>query len=246
MKLFSHARKKRRGFTLIELLVVISIIALLIGILLPALASAKKAAQASQCLSSIRQFSIGMQSYAFDNKSNIYPTVAMGTGVAWYQRLDDGSYIDLTSGIHRCPNDTSSLWETDTRKTSYALNGYYASNHYPYYNVRLEDVLNPSKKINIAEIATERDRDHFMPMFWGVDSIFPGTGMMTPMMVRDNGEWDSTTNLPASIEMQRHQGAANYSFADGHGARHVFSDTWDIANTSISRTVDWYDPKYNY
>lgn len=54
------------GFTLIELLVVISIIALLIGLLMPALASARKAAQVTACGSNLRQMGIGIVSYTAD------------------------------------------------------------------------------------------------------------------------------------------------------------------------------------
>jgi len=59
---------KRRAFTLIELLVVISIIALLVAILLPALGSARKAANRTTCLSTLRQWGVILHAYAQDNK----------------------------------------------------------------------------------------------------------------------------------------------------------------------------------
>ena len=60
--------KKRRGFTLIELLVVISIIALLMSILMPALGKAKKTAQAAICLSNLHQWGFIWKFYTDDHK----------------------------------------------------------------------------------------------------------------------------------------------------------------------------------
>lgn len=60
-------RQRRFAFTLIELLVVISIIAVLIAILLPALANARDSARRILCVSNQRQLTVGVISYAVDN-----------------------------------------------------------------------------------------------------------------------------------------------------------------------------------
>ncbi|MDX2118333.1 MAG: type II secretion system protein [Planctomycetota bacterium] len=94
--------RARRGFTLIELLVVIGIIAVLVGLLLPALRGARNAARDVKCLSNQRQLALAWSMYA--NDFNTFPTVNSPTwhqkvqfgwgGVHWYGRDAEGKPID--------------------------------------------------------------------------------------------------------------------------------------------------------
>jgi prepilin-type N-terminal cleavage/methylation domain-containing protein len=102
---FAGRTQKHGGFTLIELLVVIAIIAILAGMLLPALAAAKEKGRRARCASNLHQIHLAMTMYADDNTDSFF--VLYNTG----EMPNDGQWtLNPKSDIMLAPTHNLAYW----------------------------------------------------------------------------------------------------------------------------------------
>jgi prepilin-type N-terminal cleavage/methylation domain-containing protein/prepilin-type processing-associated H-X9-DG protein len=129
---------QKKAFTLIELLVVISIIAILISILLPALAKAREAARGAQCLSKLKGFGVAHATYMMEWPQAAFTPNATDQGTSWdqgwgwpeaiYDYLNSpGSYPwnrgdGKNETLFTCPTDPNEASKPGEGNLSYVMN----------------------------------------------------------------------------------------------------------------------------
>jgi prepilin-type N-terminal cleavage/methylation domain-containing protein/prepilin-type processing-associated H-X9-DG protein len=246
-----------RGFTLIELLVVISIIALLISILLPALASARDAARNIRCMSNERQIMIAIHAYTADNH-DYYPRAYNpekdtdsdgGKDLLdlWIGELFAGEYF-TTAQMFRCasfddmrnpaiaPNfDQLALPNSDFRQLDYGVN---INNLFGSFRAGVAAADRNRITARVADIAQPSQT------IAGSDSV-----RFTSLSTLPYGMyyiWDVSTTEGGPHARHANQ-SVNTFWADGHVSPvHVDTviDPWSSGMTSFSTTAEnWWDRK---
>ncbi len=243
----------RRGFTLIELLVVVGILAVLTGLLIPAIGNMTRASRITTCLNNVRSVQYAHFLYMQDNKMRfIQVGLAHGAPVneeiAWINTL--APYYGHED-VMQSPLDASPHWPLDEggegvpipgttdsfRRTSYGCNNFLtqfspaaAITGDPDANAhRYTDVRNPSTTVHFLVMAFEGD-------FAGADHVHVENWWLNPAVVASS---QVQTNA-ARGTLGEVDARSNYGFLDGSIATKMFADVY------TNRDVNLFDPAVSW